>query len=174
MELKITQQELKDWSKTYTPFIALILAVIMGLWIGGSLKIQRLPQPTPINFSFTATDTQTKAVVLQRPKAEADLFRLKKDIPQSPEPPSPPEEKQPITTTELHLRFIIFNNDKKLCKINDQFLEEGQEGNGFRIKKITRTGAWIEPIISPNEAVASSQSYFVYIGQKINITTRSF
>ncbi len=174
MELRITQQELKEWSKICAPFIASILAVILGLWAGGILKPQSLPQPTPINFAFTAPEIQENLVVLQRPRHAADLFRLKKDIPNAPEPPSLPEEKQPIATMELHLQFIIFNNEKKLCKINDQFFEEGQEGNGFRIKKITRTGVWIEPIAVSGEAVTSGQSYFVYIGQKINVTTTPF
>lgn len=172
MEIQITQQELKDWSKIIAPCMALILAVIIGKWAGNLIKPLHLPLPTPLNFSFNSQEKQTGALKWQQPKTQADLFQQKKNIPLLPEPSSPSENnEQMLDTKELHLSFIIFNNNRKLCKINDSFLKEGQIINGLRIKKITHTGVWLEPATFSMNAAASGQSYFIHIGQKINITT---
>lgn len=174
MELSITPQELKEWGRTCTPFIVLILAVITGLWAGSSVRIEPLPQPDQLNFSFNAKAKQPAAVAWQRPQGQADLFKLEQPPPLAAESVPLQEDNTPAMTTELHLQFIIFNGGRKICKINDRFFEEGQEGNGFRVKSITRSGVWLEPAASFGGAVASGQSCFIYLGQKINFTTAPF
>lgn len=138
------------------------------------IRIQPLPQPDPLNFSFNAAATQPVKAQWQRPSDQADLFRLEQPPSVATEPVPSQEDNILATTTELHLQFIIFRGGKKICKINDRFFEEGQEGNGFRVKSITRSGVWLEPAASFAEAVTSGQSYFIYLGQKLNLTTAPF
>jgi hypothetical protein len=174
MELRITLQEFREWGRTCTPFIAIILAVITGLWAGSAMRIQPLPQPDQLNFSFNAATKQPAAVSWQRPQGQADLFRIEQPPAAVVAESVPLKEDAPAITTELHLQFIIFNGERKICKINDQFFQEGQQGNGFRVKSITRTGVWLEPAAPFAGIPASDQSYFIYLGQKLNLTTASF
>lgn len=167
--MQFTQQEIKAWSRIIAPFVALIVAVVIGLWVGPSIQVRPLPQPSPLNFSFAAASTQT--VRWQAPKWNADLFRMEQPLTAAPETTGLKiEDNQPVTVTELHLQFIIFTDDKKICKINEQFFEEGQMGKGFVVKNITRTGVLLEPVVPSDPSIASGQSYFVYLGQKINVT----